>query len=109
MKLIHCDLCNDVKKLNYRLEGCQCGNIAGRYLEDGRTAEIHLKNEDAFKNSRVLGFPNQVRYGKLRESTCWYFNWYDKWIHVYCNGKRQIIIKSGYVNDETLKYLTANL
>lgn len=94
MKIIVCDLCDDVIKLKYDFQYCSCFNIGGRYLrEDGRTVEIELKDNDSFKNSRVIGVPNGVRYGKYREGTCWVFHWYDPYLHVFCNGIRQTILK----------------
>jgi len=92
MKLIHCDLCHNVIKLDYHFQYCQCYNIGGRYLRDGRTAEIYLKDEKSFKNSRVLGFPNSVRYGKHREGTCWVFYWRDPYLKIFVDGKSQTII-----------------
>jgi hypothetical protein len=84
MKLIHCDKCDNVLKLEYHFQICQCGNIGGKYLrEDGRTAEIHLKNKESFGTSRVLGFPNSVRYGKVREGNCWNFLWDNEWLIIF--------------------------
>jgi hypothetical protein len=92
MKLISCDLCDAVVKLTYELQFCECHNISGKYLSDGRIAYINLKDDDSFGSSRVLGVPNAIRYGKIREGTCWVFNWFEPYLLIYVAGKRQKII-----------------
>jgi hypothetical protein len=94
VKLIHCDKCDDVVKLTFTMKECSCGNIAGKYLKDGRTAEIHLKDYESLKTTRVLGFPNSVRYNKIREGTCWKFHWYDPYLWIWIKGIRQHFIPS---------------
>jgi hypothetical protein len=88
MKLIYCDKCHEVIQLRYELKSCTCGDISGKYLEDGRIAEIHLDNNGCFKTTRVLGFPNSVRYGNVREGICWSFDWLDPYLRV-CFKKKQ--------------------
>jgi len=100
MKIICCDICDDVRKLNYDIKTCTCGNIGGYYLKDGRNAEIHLRDEDSFKTSRVIGVPNGVRYGKIREGNCWVFFWYDPYLYIFCDGVKQNIINKEMNNEE---------
>lgn len=39
MKLIRCNKCRDVVALHYKTRFCDCGESAGRYLQDGLHAE----------------------------------------------------------------------
>ena len=38
MKLIFCDFCHDVFKLDYELRSCKCGKCCGHYDRDGAHA-----------------------------------------------------------------------
>lgn len=38
MKLMFCDFCFDVFKLDYDLRSCKCGQVKGKYEEDGHHA-----------------------------------------------------------------------
>ncbi len=39
MKLLLCEECNDVRKLDYEVTSCKCGRVKARYLRDGWHAE----------------------------------------------------------------------
>jgi hypothetical protein len=43
MKLLYCDSCQDVFKLDYDVRECKCGKVRGRYNEDGYTAVTNGK------------------------------------------------------------------
>lgn len=43
MKLIFCDMCWDVFKLDYDLRSCKCGNCKGMYDDNGATAVTNGK------------------------------------------------------------------
>uniref|UniRef100_A0A6M3LIT8 Uncharacterized protein n=1 Tax=viral metagenome TaxID=1070528 RepID=A0A6M3LIT8_9ZZZZ len=38
MKLIYCDTCQDLFKLDYDIRTCKCGRCKGKYNVDGRNA-----------------------------------------------------------------------
>lgn len=80
MKIICCDLCDDVIKLNLHWQCCKCENICGRYLKDGRTAEIEISQDQ--NKCRVIGVPNGIRYGLKKEMNAWVFQWDNEWLKV---------------------------
>lgn len=43
MKLLLCDRCFDLFKLDYELRACKCGHTKGKYNEDGHTAVVNGK------------------------------------------------------------------
>lgn len=46
MKLLYCNICNDLIQLRNDLRGCFCGCQIGRYLDDNHTVEIASKYID---------------------------------------------------------------
>jgi hypothetical protein len=52
MKLLLCEECNDVIKLDYKVRYCKCRKTGGRYLQDG------LKAEYWGEHAIPLGFAN---------------------------------------------------
>lgn len=40
MKLLYCEFCGDVFKLDYEVKTCKCGRCSGYYKEDGLHAVI---------------------------------------------------------------------
>lgn len=43
MKLLVCEQCQDLFKLDYKVRSCKCGRVRGRYNEDGHTAVVNGK------------------------------------------------------------------
>lgn len=43
MKILVCDQCFDLFKLDYEIRSCKCGRTRGRYNEDGHTAVVNGK------------------------------------------------------------------
>ena len=43
MKLLFCDICYDVFKLNDTLRTCECGRVKGKYLKNKHNAVVNGK------------------------------------------------------------------
>jgi hypothetical protein len=72
MKLLACDRCLDVVPLAQGLRSCSCGNVAGRYLVNDDDIQVHVRDESA---ARVIGLPNDVRYGRSEREVCYVIPW----------------------------------
>ena len=79
MKLIVCDYCDKVIILTRRKKSCRCGNISGKYCQDGLHAKIWVRSKSF---SRVLGIENSVRYGAKQKGDVWIIKWDDSRIKV---------------------------
>jgi hypothetical protein len=51
MKLLNCIKCHDIIKLHNDWRFCVCGKAAGRYLKDGRSAQV-------YGTGRIVGIDN---------------------------------------------------
>jgi hypothetical protein len=42
MKLVYCEICHDIFNLKFKTKTCECGNVAGKYI-DNKVAEIYIR------------------------------------------------------------------
>jgi hypothetical protein len=78
MKLLACDLCIDVVPLTHDWRSCSCGNVGGRYLPNDDDIEVRVRKPDA---ARVIGLPNDVRYGRSEREPCYAIPWDAPKVH----------------------------
>ena len=65
MKLLFCELCFDVFKLDYEQRSCKCGNVTGRYV-DNTYAETNGKGYSlAIGNGSLMS--SLVKLNMLKE------------------------------------------
>ena len=68
MKLLACDRCLDVVALKHEPQSCSCGNISGKYLANDDDIEVRVLDR---ASARVIGLPNDVRYGRAERDECY--------------------------------------
>ena len=74
MKLLFCEVCFDVFKLDFELRACICGRVKGKYLPDGTYAVVNGKgfslaigNGSLTKATTALSGPDSAKYPKKRD------------------------------------------
>ncbi len=78
MKLLACDLCQDVVALRRGPKNkreCSCGNISGYYRPDGRNILVWVRDAGS---CRILGIQNSVRAGLKDSGDIWVISFNDQ-------------------------------
>lgn len=78
MKLLACDLCIAVVPLTHGERSCSCGNVCGRYLPNDDDIEVQVRDR---QSARIIGLPNDVRYGRSTKDWCYVIPWDAPKIH----------------------------
>lgn len=72
MKLLFCPICWDIFKLETELRTCKCGEVKGKYLEDGHKAVVNGKGLSlAISVYDMAPALWKVREGKTYTIECW--------------------------------------
>jgi hypothetical protein len=89
MKIIMCDLCSRSEILRVdKVSECKCGNIAGKYRDNGTYANIWLKDDNSLLTSRVIGVNNSLMLGLEKRATCHIGDWDDYQLFVYIGEEK---------------------
>jgi|GEM_PF-4492996 len=81
MKLLFCEDCWDVFKLDTEVRKCKCGKVSGRYLRDETNAEVNGKGislaigngslYDAIGKMKVVASPDRDFFLENTTVVCW--------------------------------------
>ena len=78
MKLLACDRCIDLVPLKHEYRSCECGNVSGQYLPNDEDVEVRVED---WSSARLIGLPNDVRYGRSEREYCYLIPWDSPTVH----------------------------